>query len=172
MSNRPATKGSASNRRNNLRLCAGFNLYVVLCASPAVIGLAETSAQTRRREHSQLGRDGRKSCRFGDNLALIKGSCPDFCPTRTTAGCIFIYECPQKSSTLLDISRFPQHQIPRLAPTRRSSDLSSCLVRSAFLGRDRGISIMLEMESISILTAAPLAASLSLAFFTVGCSRE
>ena len=53
----------------------------------------------------------------------------------------------------------------RSAPSVPSvmSDLSlpspPCLVRSAFLGRDRGISIMLEMKSISILTGDPMAHS-------------
>ena len=40
---------------------------------------------------------------------------------------------------------------------RSISPSPPCLVRSAFLGRDRGISIMLEMKSISILTGDPMA---------------
>ena len=47
--------------------------------------------------------------------------------------------------------------------------LSPCLVRSAFLGRDRGISIMLEMKSLSILTGGSLSVS---AFQPLGRSGE
>ena len=63
----------------------------------------------------------------------------------------------KRASDSSRVAPTPHRSAPSVRDVRSISPSPPCLVRSAFLGRDRGISIMLEMKSISILTGDPMA---------------